>query len=234
MKEYVPKTKPFRHQAEEFEISKDLPARAIFWEQGTGKSKITIDTAGHLYASGKIDCVIVVAPSGVHLNWVTDEIPTHMPDWIREELYTHVYSTDRAATKAHQAACERLVSHKGLAFLAITYDSIKTQRAKELLWALLQNRKVLYVADESQRIKTPKAVRRLQPGAVPGWGLLEAARAGPVHRLQVPLRHLEEAEDLRGPPVRHARQLPPPGRAERNPRQHQLPRHEGRCARPAS
>lgn len=159
MKEYVPKTKPFRHQAEEFEVSKDLPARAIFWEQGTGKSKITIDTAGHLYASGKIDCVVVVAPSGVHLNWVTDEIPTHMPDWIREELLTHVYSTDRAATKAHQAACERLVSHKGLAFLAITYDSIKTQRAKELLWALLQNRKVLYVADESQRIKTPKAER---------------------------------------------------------------------------
>ncbi len=159
MRPYEPKTKPFKHQAEEFERSKDAPARAIFWEQGTGKSKITIDTAGHLYASGQIDCVVVVAPSGVHLNWVTDEIPTHMPDWIREQMFAHVYAGDKAGTKYHQAQCQQLVEHKGLAFLAITYDSLVTERAKELLWALLQRRKVLYVADESQRIKTPKATR---------------------------------------------------------------------------
>lgn len=159
MRPYEPKTKPFRHQAEEFDKSKNAPARAIFWEQGTGKSKITIDTAGHLYATGEIDCVIVVAPSGVHLNWVTDEIPTHMPDWIREQMLAHVYDGSKAATKRHQAACQRLVGHRGLAFLAITYDSLVTDRAKELVWDLLQNRKVLYVADESQRIKTPKATR---------------------------------------------------------------------------
>lgn len=159
MHQYEPKTKPFKHQAEEFEVSKDLPARAIFWEQGTGKSKITIDTAGHLFAKGEIDCVVVLAPPGVHLNWVTDELPTHMPEWIRERTFTHVYDTYKAGTKAHQAAHRQLVTHKGLSFLAMSYDSSTTEKAKELLWELLQNRKVLYVADESQRIKTPSATR---------------------------------------------------------------------------
>lgn len=156
---YEPKTKPFRHQADEFEVSKDMPARAIFWEQGTGKSKITIDTAGHLFMKGEIDCIIVLAPSGVHLNWVTDEMPTHMPQSILDRTYMHVYDTMKAGTKYHQAACERLLSHKGLVLLAMTYDSSTTDRAKQLLWDLLQTRKVLYVADESQRIKTPKAIR---------------------------------------------------------------------------
>ena len=66
--EYPFKTEPFNHQREEWLRSREEEARAIFWEQGTGKSKLTIDTACWLWLRGLIDGVLVVAPNGVHRN----------------------------------------------------------------------------------------------------------------------------------------------------------------------
>jgi hypothetical protein len=50
-------------------------------EQGTGKTKVIIDNAAYLYAQDKITALVVVAPNGVHRNWLRKEIPAHMPDW---------------------------------------------------------------------------------------------------------------------------------------------------------
>ena len=49
-------------------------------EQGTGKTKVIIDNFSHLYYKGYVDAVFVIAPNGVHRNWINDEIPKHMPD----------------------------------------------------------------------------------------------------------------------------------------------------------
>ena len=35
-------------------------------EQGTGKTKVALDTAAYLYLNGKIDTLVVIAPNGVH------------------------------------------------------------------------------------------------------------------------------------------------------------------------
>lgn len=42
---FVFRTDPFDHQLDEWNASKDSEYRAILWEQGTGKTKLTIDTA---------------------------------------------------------------------------------------------------------------------------------------------------------------------------------------------
>ncbi len=83
MTDYVYATEPFDHQRELFEATRDLEHYAIWWEQGTGKSKPAIDTACWLYQQGKIDGVLVVAPTGVHRNWMTDEIPRHLSPELR-------------------------------------------------------------------------------------------------------------------------------------------------------
>lgn len=154
---YHPHTKPFAHQQRVWEESRDLEAFAAFWEQGTGKSKLTIDTIGYLYDAGKIDSVIVVAPNGVHRNWITDELPTHLSPDI--PLHALAYSAPHASTKWHQAAVEKMLNHDGLPLLAISYDAWMTDRGKKAAWKMMKGRKCLLILDESHRIKTP-SIRR--------------------------------------------------------------------------
>lgn len=149
------KTKPFRHQLEEFHRSKEERIRAIFWEQGTGKTKLVIDTAAHLFRIGEIDAVLVLAPNGVHQNWVIDELPVHCP----ETYHAHAYESKRAGTKWHAKAVEKVTAYRGFAWLCMSYDAFMTKRGRKAADKFLAKRRVLYVCDESQRIKTPGAKR---------------------------------------------------------------------------
>lgn len=74
------KTKPYRHQDEEFELHRDDPARALIWQMRTGKTKAMVDLACYLYKACEIDAVVVVAPNNVHLNWQRRELPKHLWD----------------------------------------------------------------------------------------------------------------------------------------------------------
>ena len=57
-------------------------------EQGTGKTKVIIDNSAYLYANNKINFLVVIAPNGVHRNWINNELPLHLPDWCpRESFY---------------------------------------------------------------------------------------------------------------------------------------------------
>jgi SNF2 family DNA or RNA helicase len=153
-------TQPFSHQLEAFERTRDMAATAIFWEQGTGKTKLIIDTACWLYERGEIDALIVVAPNGVHRNWLTDELPTHTPKRLQASILGHAYQTGKAGTKWHKNICNMILEYKGgLSILCLTYDAVMTDPGRNLLWSMLSKRKVLYVADEAHRIKEPSAKR---------------------------------------------------------------------------
>lgn len=147
------KTKPYAHQLEEFEHSRDLPARALWWEMGVGKTKPVIDTAAHLYLSGKIRSMLVLAPDGVHTNWITDEIPAHMV----VDAATFLWETRRKNTKQFKEAFAEFLKHDGFSVLAMTYDAIMTDDAAKAVRKFLDTRPCLYVLDESTRIKTAKA-----------------------------------------------------------------------------
>src|SRR5436309_10769203 len=67
----------FRHQQALFDQTRDAPAWAVLFEQGLGKTAPTIRTVEYLYREDRIDGAIVVAPNGVHRNWVSDELPVH-------------------------------------------------------------------------------------------------------------------------------------------------------------
>lgn len=151
------KTTPFSHQRELYERTRELNRYALFWEQGTGKTKPTIDTAAWLHMQGKIDGLLVLAPNGVHRNWVSDEIPAHMPDCV--SYSAHTYHSSKAGNKAHKDACKRLLEVPGLAVLAMSYDAAVTKDGSKLLEAFLAKRKCLYVLDEATRIKNPSAKR---------------------------------------------------------------------------
>ena len=80
MLNFVYKTKPYEHQHKVLEESWSAIEFALFLEMGCGKSKILLDNIAMLYNRGKIDSALIVAPKGVYDNWVSGEIPDHLPD----------------------------------------------------------------------------------------------------------------------------------------------------------
>lgn len=160
---FVPKTKQFSHQEKELAEHGHDPFRAIWWEPGTGKSKQHIDNASLLYREKAIDGSLLVAPNGLHRNFVRREIPKHLPDDIAEESAIFYWKTEKANTKYHQReARDFLDAKRPFKQLAMSYDGLMTDKgralAKEFLVSLGKQR-VLYGLDESQRIKNPDAAR---------------------------------------------------------------------------
>ena len=84
---YEFKTEPYDHQRLAFEASCKRRYYGLFMEMGTGKSKVTIDTIGYLFLKKEeINTVLIVAPKGVFDNWVKQEIPRHLPDYIKRRV----------------------------------------------------------------------------------------------------------------------------------------------------
>ena len=159
------KTTPLSHQATELETNGLDLARGIFWEQGLGKTKLIIDEAAMAYRAGLIDCLIVVAPPGVHRNWVTDEIPLHMPDDI--DTHAFFYESGKAGTKWHQAQCLAALKHPGLLVVCFSYNGFMTKRSNTWMGGmhyarrLLDKRRCMMALDEAHNIKAPGAKRTI-------------------------------------------------------------------------
>jgi hypothetical protein len=151
------KTDPFSHQLRELDRSLGMEAYAGLWEQGTGKSKFIIDTAAHLFRAGEINAVFVLAPNGVHRNWITDELPAHMPDDVMEQTCAVHYLGGRIGTKWHRQEVGALFRHTGLKFLTMSYNSLMTDKGRKTAWQMLKDNRVLYVGDESGSFKTSGA-----------------------------------------------------------------------------
>jgi SNF2 family DNA or RNA helicase len=156
---YEFKSKPFEHQERVFNETRDLEAFAVLWEQGVGKTKIAIDTACYLYETKKIDAVLIVASAGVHRNWVTDELPKHIPDRISNKVQTLVWETDKSKTKGFIAKAESLFDSSVFPWLTISYNSFVTDNAKKYLYCFLTQKRCFYVIDEAHNIKNYKALR---------------------------------------------------------------------------
>jgi len=147
------KTKPFSHQLKELNEHGLDAVRAIHWEQGTGKTWLGLATAEKLHAAGEIDALFILAPSGLHTNWVRYEIPDHLS----LDYEAVAFHTKKAKTKKHQKEWEILFTTNKLPILAMSYPGIKTEAGKKLARKFLSKHRCLYIADESNRIKTPSA-----------------------------------------------------------------------------
>lgn len=150
---FEPKTTPFKHQADTFELSKDERYWALFAEQGLGKTKMTIDTADYLYNSGKIDRVLILAPNGVHTNWITREIPKH-------SHYTRWRHAWRGMTtkKEEREFAVLLDGYEeyGISWFAMNIEALRTKRGMACAKKFI-NHRTLFVVDESTVIKNIKA-----------------------------------------------------------------------------
>jgi SNF2 family DNA or RNA helicase len=156
---YEYKTEPFDHQRKDFELTRELTSWAQFHEQGTGKSKITIDTAAYMYEAGEINGMLIIAPNAVHQNWRTEELPAHLPDRVAESTMAISFLNAKKKTLWHKRELKELLAYKGgFKVLTMPYSGFMTKEGKELAWEMMKQG-ILMVCDESGEIKTPGAKR---------------------------------------------------------------------------
>ena len=154
---YPFKTKPYAHQAKAWDMSKEKDEFALFMEMGTGKTKVAIDTISYLYDSGRINSVLIVAPKGVYMNWVTKEIPTHLPDHIQYRMA----SWHASPRKAEQEALDNVMKPTDdLRILIMNVEAFSTDRGTKFARLFMDvGGRVAMVVDESTTIKNPGAQR---------------------------------------------------------------------------
>lgn len=173
--DYKYKTEPFPYQRTEFEETRDKKAWALYWEQGTGKSKVSIDNVAWLMQAGEVDCVIVIAPEGVHSNWTESYRSTlsqwesHCPDEIHKAVDVFTYHSGKSGSKKWERSANKFLSSPKMKFLSITYDGLITLKGAKLVLWLLKNKNCIVIVDEAHKIKTPEIPRTV---AVWGVGLL--------------------------------------------------------------
>lgn len=176
------KTTPWKHQVKEFEDAVEASSRALLWQMRTGKSKMIVDTACHLYRAGEIDAVLVFAPNGVHENWVVREVPTH--SWDGVDYRTRVWITDnvsalsrKTATKAAKAQArdwwrqlesdiKEDITQPDLLWLAVNNEAVTRKDVRKLVALITKHRRVLVVWDESSDYRTPGSKRTLMMRAL--------------------------------------------------------------------
>lgn len=156
------KTTGMKHQVEALRVMRGAEGFALLMEQGTGKTWCLMADAERLYASGLIDAMVVVAPKGVHTNWVRREIPIHMDDGVIARAWKS------GAGKRETRHIEELLRPRQdgepvqLRVLAINIDAMATNAGFAFVRRFMLATRAVFVIDESSRIKNPNAVRTKQ------------------------------------------------------------------------
>lgn len=150
------KTKPYEHQLEALNVSHDKDEFALFMEMGCGKSKVIIDNIAYLYSQGKIYNALIVAPKGVYDNWVSKEIPSHMPEHI---IYDTVkWQSNHTKTFEKELKKVFTIDHN-LKILVMNIEAFSTKKGVEFASRFIQHNKTIFIVDESTTIKNPEAKR---------------------------------------------------------------------------
>lgn len=162
--DYIFGTEPFEHQRTGFEQSKDKRDFAYLMEMGTGKTKLAIDAFCYQWAKGWINFVMIVAPNGVHRNWIIDELPKHMPDWVP---YRACFWQSNMK-KAQKEQFEHVMYDREFTGLRIVAFNVEAFGIPERYWkpklraviaSIVKAYRVFAIVDESTTIKTPGAKR---------------------------------------------------------------------------
>lgn len=155
------RTKQYRHQLQEYTDHRGDAARAFFWQMRTGKTKQVIDEACWLHKAMEIDGVLVIAPNGVHRQWIDVELDKHM--WHEKIIWTGF--AWRFANKNNSVLSDiwmnAVKESNGILFswLAINMESLIRDEVKRYIDKFLRNRRILVVYDECHHFSKAGAKR---------------------------------------------------------------------------
>lgn len=156
---YQYKRLPREHQRRALLMSWDKPYFALLMEQRTGKTKVAIDNAAYLWKAKRLRTLIIITLNGVHRNWIENEVPEDLPDWVPRETFF----TRSAFTKQHRAQFDKTVNLKdGLRIFSFNVEGLSRDGiARELFEQAMacSGPKMVAIDESSDCIKTYDAKR---------------------------------------------------------------------------
>jgi len=153
--DYEYKREPMDHQRTAFLLSRERKAFALLMQQGTGKTKVTIDTACWLSQKSEIDGMIIVAwPNGVHRNWIEYELPADM-----SIPYDAVTWTPQHKTIKKTAELNKVLESEKFKVIAFNAEAFTSDAARYWIEKYLKSGRYLLCIDQSACIKNPTASR---------------------------------------------------------------------------
>jgi len=144
--DYKFKTKPYAHQTTALETSWKKSYFAYFMEMGTGKSKVLVDNIAMLYDKGKIDSALIIAPKGVYRNWLSQEIPQHLPRHIDHKTVLWTALTSKTKDKEYQ---QLFKIEYDLHILLMNVEALSTKKGVEFAGKFLRCHKTLLAVDSN-------------------------------------------------------------------------------------
>ena len=156
MIKYKFKNKPYAHQAAYLTRFWKDPVAAVFADMGTGKTFMIINNIAMLYDNGYVSGALVIAPKGVYQNWVSNEIPKHIPEHV--DYKTALWSPS-PKRKAKQDLESMFELDDKLHILIMNVEAFSTQKGIKFAEKFLLAHDAFMVIDESTTIKSPKAKR---------------------------------------------------------------------------
>jgi len=155
MANFVYKTVPYKHQEDAVYAAYGKEYFAFFMQQGTGKTKVTIDEASNLFLEKKITAVLLIAPNGVHEQWADEQLPIHSPVPYSVQVWDG-NTSDRKMREVFQFIkfpCD------GLKWFCVNIDAFSHSTWISLFRDFVMLNKTYVVVDEATRIKNPEAKR---------------------------------------------------------------------------
>lgn len=155
------RTQGMPHQLEALRRANGKDSFAFLLEQGCGKSWIAMADSERMYASGKIDGVLIIPPNCGRTNWAKREIPTHFDapcivrEWRSGAGIKEIKHTEELLKPRNDG--EQLP----LRILVMGIDAVNTKSGLDFALKFLNATKSLIIIDESTRIKNPKSKRTI-------------------------------------------------------------------------
>jgi SNF2 family DNA or RNA helicase len=143
---YHPKYELKNHQKDALNISCHRRAFAWYLEMGLGKTALAIANFSILFLENKIQAVLILAPKGVHKQWISEEIPKHIDPSI--PLNMTLWTNGKYYQK------EELQVHGVLNIFALNIDAVNTEAGNFAINQFINyfKDKLMMIIDEAHQI----------------------------------------------------------------------------------
>jgi hypothetical protein len=153
----------WKHQRAEIEDHWFSQARALLWGMRTGKTRTIIKTVERQHRYGDLLGVLILAPNGVHTNWIRRELPKWAPK-DRVELSwnsSHAREGRSSFLRARKALLDPRHLGDSIRWLAVNDEALLNPRCQALIqeFRLLCHGRIMMVADESTMFRRASADR---------------------------------------------------------------------------
>lgn len=156
---------PLEHQREVLRQSHHLAGYALFMDPGTGKTYVVIANTVYLFETGDVDGLLILAPNNVHVNWITDELPKHVPDrtpWRAVIWRTGEMSRSVEKKRVWKPELDALLDFTGLAVLAMNFEAVLSAEGEKFARQFLRRRRTVLGLDEADEYLASPGSKRFQ------------------------------------------------------------------------